>query len=93
MIQHRQLPDAGRRPHDEIDLKLPTLQEKKAIGGHDAFPTDAIINLGQAVYFLMAANAPTETDGNWRIIAADPDLVVQVRVTGTWNTITTFSHP
>jgi len=70
-MTHRELPDAGRITHFEIDQRLPSTQEKDALRGAD-------LN----TLYLGDPN----TDGSWRMYFDGTDLLVQVRVAGTWTT-------
>jgi hypothetical protein len=68
---HRDLPDAGRITHPEIDARLPTAEEKQALRGADL----------DTVYF-----GDPDTDGSWRIYFDGTDLLIQSRESGTWTT-------
>ena len=84
MFVHSDMLDAGRRNHFEIDRLLGVLE------GEGTMPDDVAFALGQGIYFLAGSNTQREEDGNWRIIVVDPDLVIQVRASGSWGNVARF---
>jgi hypothetical protein len=76
MRDHASLPDAGRTSHFEIDARLPTEEEKDALRGADL----------DTFYF-----GDPNTDGSWRLYYDGTNLLIQVRVSGSWQTEATFT--
>lgn len=75
-MRHTDLSEAGRISHLTIDTQLPTNAEKEALRGASL----------TTFYF----GHPT-TDGSWRIHFDSPDLLIQVRVAGSWVTEAQFT--
>jgi hypothetical protein len=76
MTRHQSLRGAGRHTHREIDAQIPTVQEKQTLR-----------NLVRNAEIEMVAdgNVGFDEDGNWRIrIDSAGDLVIEVRISGTW---------
>jgi hypothetical protein len=86
MIHHTDLPDGGIIPHHEIDARLPTEDEKDALGGEGALPGDLILSPGQAIVFLTGSNTSPTANGNWRIVADGNNLNIEIRSGDAWVT-------
>ena len=75
-MKHSQLQDAGRHTHRQIDLQLPTPQEKQSLRN--------LLDNAE-LEFIQDDNTGFDQDGNWRIrIDSSGDLVIEVRMAGSW---------
>ena len=75
-MRHDGLRGAGRCTHREIDVRLPTEQEKLALRN---LVDEATLEL------VPEGNTGFDQDGNWRLrIDGAGDLVVEVREGGAW---------
>jgi hypothetical protein len=75
-MKHQQLDDAGRQTHRDIDARLPSSQEKRALR-----------NLVHKAELELVADGNTgfDQDGNWRLrIGSSGNLVIEVRDSGAW---------